>query len=138
MKKTYRSLSFVAIILMLVMSFGIFTSAEGKVYEGSVRVTISEPGKLYGSQNSVSAYGRAVFNGCFGNQLSVYAKEFYNELVKQYVTNGKSAEFTYTFKNPITFDAKVSGGYIVENESSLDALDELLESGTLFGRLDLG
>lgn len=82
------------------------------------------------SENStvggISFFGGAEFDGCYGNQLSGVARELYDSMVKNFATDKKTGEYTYTFDTPFTFEAEISGGYIVEN----DELEEIeLEIG---------
>ncbi len=87
MKKRFRSLSVFAVILMLVVSLGILSFAQDKVYKGTAELTISEPGRLYSGSDYASVYSKAVFDGCFGNQLSGCSKEFYSSFF--FVWEGK-------------------------------------------------
>lgn len=69
----------------------------------------------------MSFFGSAEFDGCYGNQLSGVAREIYDSLVKNYVTDKITGEYTHTFETPFTFDAEISGGSIVMN----DELEEI-------------
>ena len=68
-------------------------------WEGADNLCVPKPSSrhLLTTQGGTEAY-----NGCFGNQLSGYARELYDGLVSNYVRSRKTGSFLYTFKVPLS------------------------------------
>lgn len=134
MKRNGKILSVFLVVLMILASvpFGGFKGFELKsvaadeVEKITVEATFVDSGLAEKSaESAVAFFGFSEFEGCYGNQLSDLAREIYDSMVKQYVTDGKTGEYNYTFETPITFKAEISGGYIVMNDEHEAAETEL-------------
>lgn len=96
---------------------------EEHVYEivPSTIVTVSETALM-----QVLEAGE--FDRCYGNQLDGRAREVYDFLCNVYGDNANTGEQTLTFSEPITFDAEISDGSIVANDSYNAAKDEIQQA----------
>ncbi len=125
MKKTKIIFSVMIAVLMLAASTAFMSSAafaETESFYAYEEIALSDAYTSADSAEGFSFFSRAEFDGCYGNQLEGTAKELYDSLADNYVTKGKTGEYTYTFKAPFTFRAAVSGGSIVMN----DELEEIV------------
>ena len=118
------SLLMVALMLTAAVPFTPVSAADDgtESYTLTVENTYTDSSLAESSNfGGMSFFGSTEFDGCYGNQLSGVAREIYDSLVKKYVTDKKTGEYTHTFETSFTFDAEISGGSIVMN----DKLEEI-------------
>ncbi len=121
MKILNRIISLFMVALMLTATVTITPVSAVEVITENYTLTVENPcvdssvaeNSAFGG---ISFFGSAEFDGCYGNQLSGVAKELYDSLVKNYVTDEKTGEYTHTFETPFTFNAEISGGSVLMND----------------------
>ena len=129
MKIFNRILSFFMVVLLLMTVKSYLSSSvyavnyETENYTLDVDVALADSFVAESSAEGIfSFFSRTQFDGCYGNQISGVAREVYDSLVKNYVTDKKTGQYTYNFKNPLTFKAEISCGSIIMN----DELEEIM------------
>ncbi len=130
MKIFNRIVSLLMVMLMLISTVSSVTAAEDKnrteVYTFTVENTFTDSSLAENSAPGVMRFFRRTgFDGCYGNQLSYLARELYDSLVKNYVTEKKTGEYTHTFEAPFIFNADISGEFIHENDELTEIKTEL-------------
>lgn len=128
MKPFNRIISLLMVLLMLITSVpyeNIQVSAASDEEENYTLTLENTYEDSFAASNSatggISFFGDTGFNGCYGNQLSGVAKEFYDSMADYYAANKNTGEYTHTFEAPFTFNAEISGNSIVMN----DELEEI-------------
>ena len=122
MKTFNRIISLLMIALMTVTSVPLTTftaAAEAEEVKTYTMVKDAFVADSFKAENSAEAYfsffSRTEYDGCYGNQLSGLAKEFYDAIVKYYVTEKRTGEYSHPFGDALTFRAEISDGNIVIN-----------------------
>lgn len=95
---------------------GLFEDVSGEdaqiIFETEI-IELSDPTVVSDQlAGGISLFSLAQYDGCFGNQLSGFALELYNERVAYYVTdrNAGGKTFTRTLNtSPYTFEAELTG-----------------------------
>ena len=107
MKKSIKVLFFVLAITMLSSLSFLSVNAESEDthhYTVVVEQVCQEPAlKRSSVVDRFSAAKGDSYSGKYGDQLSGVAKEVYASMVKQFVTDGKTGVYTYTYNTPFVF-----------------------------------
>ena len=113
------SLLMVALMLITAIPFANVSAADNVSEEHTVSVDEAFSDSFTAESSTASElifFGNTEFDGCYGNQLSGVVKEIYDSLVKNYATDKKIVEYTYTFEAPFIFNAEISDNSIVMND----------------------
>ncbi len=130
MKILNRIISLFMVALMLITSvLFIPVSAAGEAV-GNYSFTVEgECAESYLAENVdagvVRWFRRAVYDGCYGNQLDGVSREIYDSLVKNFAEDKNAGMYTCKFKTPLTFKAEILNGLIVENSDLVEIKNEL-------------
>lgn len=116
MLQNFKRASVILTIIIMLLSLVPFGSVAAN--EDTFTLTVEQEGteKLYYELYAVNEASATEFNGCYGNQLSGLAKEFYDSLVENFVAGGITDEYTHSLDNAFVFDAEVKDGYIQMTE----------------------
>ena len=124
MKKSIRIL-FLLITVFIITAFTLVSAGaaaeRNEEHTFVVEAICAEPSHS-GSGIAVAKdyYSLKAYSGRYGNQLTGVSKEIYNSMVKQYVTDKKTTEYTYKFKTPFSFKVEIILGAIVSSEELED------------------
>ena len=121
MKMFNRIISLLIVALMLVASVpynGLTAEAadDSESFIFTYDATLSDSFTVDNSDEVYfSFFSRTEYDGCYGNQLSGIAKDFYDAIVEHFVTKKRTGEYSHSFGNAFTFTAEISNGNIIVN-----------------------